>query len=118
MSLLDLPPPLLSPWEDFASKNDSGGVASQRFVGPAAHSGNASAAANSTLGVEEEPVPPSPPPPTFEMFWEPVPNSLYLTVLFTAAVFSLVSKNYPSRSKSRIYRMPILAVKKILLTIE
>ena len=54
---------LLSPWEDFAGDSANSTLASGELV------------------------------PTFEMFWEPVPNSLYLTVLWCASVFSLVSSD-------------------------
>ena len=66
---------LLSPWEDFGGDGE-------RLMGPAEEGDSA----NSTLASGEL-------VPTFEMFWEPVPNSIYLTVLWCASVFSLVSSD-------------------------
>ena len=70
---------LLSPWEDFTAVNSNG----------PAEGDSANSTLQNTTGVEAtaEHV------PTFEMFWEPVPNSLYLTVLWFASVFSLVSSD-------------------------
>ena len=61
---------LLSPWEDFDGDSKPGEVG----------------AGNSTFQNQTSAL-----VPTFEMFWEPVPNSLYLTILWTASAFSLVS---------------------------
>ena len=59
---------LLGPWEDFD-------VGSERLLNKT----------NSTSQNPGELV------PTFEIFWEQVPNSLYLGILWCASVFSLVS---------------------------
>ena len=73
---------LLSPWEDSIGKETA-----QELVGPVEGETANSTLQNPGVGPKGELV------PTFEMFWEPVPNSLYLTVLWCACVFSLVSSD-------------------------
>ena len=80
---------LLSPWEDSIDKETA-----QQLVGPVEGETANSTSQNSSEGAIVQLV------PTFEMFWEPVPNSLYLTVLWCACVFSLVSSDPHSYYRS------------------